>query len=580
MTATWTLKFSDRLSFLFSHLYERSFMTPTHLSTLIMFAVLPATLIVSKKKKEVYNHGNHKVTRINFKGLDTTEYCKPGNTKYTLHFGGNGQDSITSHNITDEDQNYVFWNYPRVGISKGLHPLEPNSAYAQFEAGYQQAKRLLTRKENPVSAADLTLNGFSLGGGIATHIARRLHQEGYPVNLTVDRSFSKIARFIPSQLEFQFVDRDCYILKLRSKNDINIHQLPKDYPTLIYVDDDRENIYIYGHAKGKKWALSTQPPNSVSRYTYHERVAYNSPQKISSYLSDPIFKMDIQNKLSLISNEQHSFQQTKYAPFISSMVTLSISGVALGTTFAGLLATTGLSASTALATLGYVIASIIHTIGRFFEVIIQLMGRIIAYPLNAISTTWANNAKAFFNAIAYGVNYPFAAVAYFINEAMQSIALGFYMMTNGLSTMLGGIISFVGALVGSMVGAILGAVASLQLLFTNRPYLMPMTFAFSAALVSSCCEMNSVNQMQRLLATIKRKKTDPTINVINTLDDSVIRKSASLSTGLGISPNYKKKERQAETKPMLNSKRNIFWYKEGDHDFICDQLLFKTSFGR
>lgn len=92
------------------------------------------------------------------------------------------------------NKNYIFWNNPGAGNSVG----GDHSANDLFKAAYQQAMRLL---DQGIFAKDITLRGLSLGGGVATLVARQLHENGHLVNLEVDRSFALVAAVVPSLLK-------------------------------------------------------------------------------------------------------------------------------------------------------------------------------------------------------------------------------------------------------------------------------------------------------------------------------------------------------------------------------------------
>lgn len=93
-----------------------------------------------------------------------------------------------------------------------------------------------------------------------------------------------------------------------------------------------------------------------------------------------------------------------------------------------------------------------------------------------------------------------------------------------------------------------------------------MTAAFSAALYSSCCEMDSVSEMHRLLNADNKPenitKKQPKISVTNVIDDTQIDVAASLSIGLGLKPGQPSDD---ENRP-LKEKTTSFWYGSGGHN--------------
>ena len=499
----------------FSGLGERGLMTPTYLSTLIMSAVLPAKLIVEKKKplendeqgfctvNSLFSRSNfnnsyfydfktsyydvmartHTLSSLSVDGLETLEAKQKKqdqNQQYEIFCCGNGQDAmhfITAYNrITFEpNKNYIFWNYPGVGSSTG----GAHSVHNLFNAGYQQAKRLI---DQGIPAQNITLHGLSLGGGVATQVARQLHEEGLLVNLEIDRSFARIASVIPASL---------------TRNMTN----------------------------------------------------------------------------------KHTSKQSSYAPLITSTIALALSGVALGTTFSGFVASLGLVAASATAAIGYIGAFCIQAVGFLLQEIMTVIGEMIAFPFGFFSKSISDDIKSLFNNIGYCLAYPFNLAAFAINETFSTLASFLDNAVNLISSIVGGAIAIGGLVAGSLAGLVFGALLSIQLLWTEKPLTMPMTPAFSAALYSSCCEMDSVSEMHRLLNADNepenRTKEQPKISVTNVIDDQVIDVAASLSIGLGLKP---WKPSDDENRP-LKEKITSFWYRSGGHngdlvDLIDPNLSF------
>ena len=227
----YPIQFPLKLYDALSGLAERGGMTPTALSSLGMLVILPAQLIVNNRpalendengfctkeslfkrlpdsnQTQARSNNNplktHTLKSLSVNGLETLEAMQKEqvhNQQYEIFYCGNGQDAmnfmLASSRISQKpNRNYIFWNYPEVGHSQG----KTHSAYDLFKAGYQQAKRLIDDKGIP--AENITLHGFSLGGGVATHVACQLHEEGHRVNLEIDRSFARIASFLPAKLK-------------------------------------------------------------------------------------------------------------------------------------------------------------------------------------------------------------------------------------------------------------------------------------------------------------------------------------------------------------------------------------------
>ncbi len=483
-------------------LYERGLMTPTYLSSLIMLLILPAKFIVEKKKpldndekgfctaeswfqrsdfqeyqryvfmEDYYGFlsETHTFASLSVDGLETLEAKQrqlSSEQPYEIFCCGNGQDAmhidtICNRIVTNSNRNFIFWNYPGVGSSRG----ESQSAHDLFKAGYQQAMRLINQGIPP---QNITLHGFSLGGGVATHVARQLHEEGYLVNLEIDRSFARVASVIPANLE--------------------------------------KNIMI----------------------------------------------------------NQHKC----YAPLISSTIALALSGVALGATFAGFVASTGLVTASASAAISYISAFCIRALGFMLQEIMIVIGEMIAFPFSFFSKSISDDIKSLFNNIGYCLAYPFNLTAFAINQIGSIIALFIDNAVNGIGSILGGIMAIGGLVVGSLVGLVCGALLSIQLLWTDEPLSMPLTFAFSAALYALCCEMDSVNEMHRLLKADNKpenaEKEQPKISVTNVINDEVIDVAASLNIGLGLKPGKPSNDNIQPLKEKISS----FWYRDGGH---CGEL--------
>lgn len=379
--------------------------------------------------------------------------------------------SVFCHIQSNPNKNHIFWNYPGVGASKS----EAHSTYDLFKAAYSQAIRLINEQKIP--AQNITLHGYSLGGGVATHVARQLHEEGHLVNLEIDRSFASIASFVDQ------------IIKLEGINDI----------------------------------------------------------------------------------------PSGYAPLITSTIALAISGIALGTTFSGFLASIGLVTACATAAIGYVGAFCIQAFGLLLQEIITLIGEMIALPFSIFSKTISNGIKSLFNNIGYYLDYPFNLTAFAINKIFSIMASFIDNAVNLIGSIVGGAIAICGLVSGSIAGLVLGGLLSFQLLWTEKPLTMPMTPAISATLYSTCCEMDSVSEMHRLLNADRKpeniKKPQPKISVTNVIDDDVIYVDASLSTGLGFKPEKQPKDEN----PLLKEKINFFWYRNGGHGGNLDNLVEPTK---
>lgn len=492
-----------------SGLVERGLMTPSYLSRLVMSAVLPAQFIVEKKQPlendkhgfctvaSLFNRANlddyyfnefkttyydvmaatHTFTALFVNGLETLavkQKKQQKNQQYEIFYCGNAQDAMlftTAYNCisAEPNKNFILWNYPGVGFSIG----GAHSKHHLSKAGYQQAKRLI---EQGIPAHNITLHGLSLGGGVATSVARQLHEEGHLVHLKIDRSFARIASVIPAILA-----------RAMSKND--------------------------------------------------------------------------------------STKQSSYAPLITSTVALALAGVALGTTFAGFVASVGLVTASTTASIGYMAAYCLQAVGFLLQQIMRVISEMIALPFSFFSQTISDDIKSLCKNIADCLAYSFNLTAYTINALCSVIASFIADAVNLLGSIVGGAMAIGGLVGGSVAGLVFGALLSIQLLWTEKPLTMPMVPSFSAALYSSCCEMDSVSEMHRLLKadnklehrTIKPAK----ISVTNVIDDEVIDVAASLNIGLGLKPGKQSEEEH----PPLKEKITSFWYRRGGHNDRLDELI-------
>lgn len=131
--------------------------------------------------------------------LDTIEVnslgdaSSPVNTRhYIIKFNGNGmqyEDAVSSYarDANRLDASVIGFNYRGVGNSKKT----PDTFQDLVTDGIAQVQRLL---DKGVDSKKITLDGLSLGGGVATMVAAHFHQLGKPVYLWNDRSFASISK--------------------------------------------------------------------------------------------------------------------------------------------------------------------------------------------------------------------------------------------------------------------------------------------------------------------------------------------------------------------------------------------------
>ena len=505
MNPAFPIRYPQNLYRNLSGLCRRGLMTPSYLSSLITYAILPAKMMVPKNQPLQNDQKNHctkdslrqrsrhvinddelfdnfyqpilktHTLEASFDGGVETLTARHkeryvGVRPYVVHFCGNAQDAMTiytAHSVAKSKKNHIFWNYPGVGGSKD----SGSTIEDLIEAGYQQVKRVLNQN---VPADKITLSGLSLGGGVAAQVARRLHEEGHLVHLTIDRSFANLRSVVPA----------------------------------------------------------------------------------------------------LLTNHQQYEEHKKMAPLLTSCLAFSLSGIALGTTFAGLIASIGLVSANAIAALGFAIAYLMRAIGFIVQTLVSLLGEIIAFPISLFSRDAGQAIKDFFDDLGESLSYAVNYASSIVHECIATIAWLVETGVNLLSSIIGGGIATMGAVAGTMLGLVVGGFLSLQLVWTDQPVAVPMTPAFGAVLFSSCCEMNSVHAIGKILKEdMKAKhanKPEPQIEVINTMDDNIIWPEASLNTGLGFKPGVI---------PAVNERQRLFnritsfWYRFGGHGGVAEELV-------
>lgn len=111
---------------------------------------------------------------------------------YIMKYNGNGmhyQDRIQEF-VRDANKlksNIIGFNYRGVGNSVK----QPQTVQDLITDGIAQVQRLL---DAGVDSKKITLDGISLGGGIATMVAHYFHQQGKPIYLWNDRSFASLSK--------------------------------------------------------------------------------------------------------------------------------------------------------------------------------------------------------------------------------------------------------------------------------------------------------------------------------------------------------------------------------------------------
>lgn len=114
------------------------------------------------------------------------------NKCFIIKFNGNSgqyQDTLLEYarDAQKLDMTVIGFNYRGVGKSDKT----PETFQDLITDGIAQVQRLL---DNGVKSERILLDGISLGGGIATMVAKHFHKNGYPLYLWNDRSFASISK--------------------------------------------------------------------------------------------------------------------------------------------------------------------------------------------------------------------------------------------------------------------------------------------------------------------------------------------------------------------------------------------------
>jgi hypothetical protein len=128
--------------------------------------------------------------------IQLTPLTEPLNTieqrRFIIKFNGNGMQYTDALNNYAYDANklketVIAFNYRGVGNSKKT----PGAFQDLVTDGIAQVQRLL---DLGVTPKNITLDGLSLGGGVATMVAYHFHQLGKQIYLWNDRSFASLSK--------------------------------------------------------------------------------------------------------------------------------------------------------------------------------------------------------------------------------------------------------------------------------------------------------------------------------------------------------------------------------------------------
>ncbi|MFJ1268550.1 hypothetical protein ACD661_08295 [Legionella lytica] len=155
---------------------------------------------------DVLRHKQHTVATFDEALLDTLEirHCaqqelEPSHQTFIINFNCNFkayEQSLVEmqENARDLQTNVIGFNYRNVGRSQG----QVKFMCHLIIDGIAQVQRLL---DQGVSPENITLNGLSIGGGIATCVAWYFHQQEIKLNLFNDRSFASSLQLVLSHVE-------------------------------------------------------------------------------------------------------------------------------------------------------------------------------------------------------------------------------------------------------------------------------------------------------------------------------------------------------------------------------------------
>ncbi|MCH9755694.1 MAG: hypothetical protein K0U37_00680 [Gammaproteobacteria bacterium] len=194
------IQFSEHASESLALLKERWGMSPNGLSNTISSHFMRAAILPLEARPhtlEEYASSTHAFKLIQKQDIQTLEATKANTTQYQIYLAGNNQaglkpECVQSMLEASPNTNHIFKNYSRVDKNhQNINQINP-----LFKPGYEEVKTLL---DKGIPAENITLYGYSFGGGIAAQIAKKLHDEGFCVNLTIDRSFSSLSSVIASK---------------------------------------------------------------------------------------------------------------------------------------------------------------------------------------------------------------------------------------------------------------------------------------------------------------------------------------------------------------------------------------------
>ncbi|NDH08727.1 MAG: hypothetical protein EBY16_03790 [Gammaproteobacteria bacterium] len=196
-----SIQFPDELRRSLAILPSKYFLTPTFFSAL-MFHQLLQKQIHFVNAEDVQNNPDFSFHLYATDGYDSHVF-KPTEPSqyYIVHFPGNGQNGLDleymqQHLKAAPQANHVFFNYPAIN----RYELDQCGPEKWFEAGYQHVKGLIRDDHLEAQTQHIVLAGWSMGCGVAAHVAQRLYREGFHVGLLMDRGFLSTKALLQEQL--------------------------------------------------------------------------------------------------------------------------------------------------------------------------------------------------------------------------------------------------------------------------------------------------------------------------------------------------------------------------------------------
>lgn len=130
----------------------------------------------------------------NLETIEINPKSAPLSRGYIIHFNPNGGYYQKKLSTMQEEANethctVIGFNYRNTGNSIGILRTKDDLV----NDGIAQVQRLLDSKVDP---HHIVLKGYSLGGAIATLVAKHFHEQDLTINVFSDRSFSNITNFV------------------------------------------------------------------------------------------------------------------------------------------------------------------------------------------------------------------------------------------------------------------------------------------------------------------------------------------------------------------------------------------------